>query len=83
MEGAEVGRIKGFLLRPLQSRKVRAAVATIVVAYLAEAGIDVSETMLMGILTVGVAYILGVAIEDAGAKSAAKAPVNGAETHTG
>ncbi|MCO6436528.1 MAG: hypothetical protein J5J06_05525 [Phycisphaerae bacterium] len=61
------------LLRPLQSRKVRTAIATVIVAYLAEAGINVSETTMIGIIAVGVSIILGIAIEDAGQKSAGKA----------
>ena len=46
--------------------------ATIVTAYAAEYGFDVSPEVVMTILGVGVALILGIAHEDAGAKQAAK-----------
>lgn len=53
-------------LWPLRSRKVQVAVATIVVAYLAQAGVVASEETVSAVLGVGVALILGIAHEDAG-----------------
>ena len=38
-------------------------------AYLAEAGLDVSGEILVSIIGVGVAVVLGIAIEDHGRKS--------------
>ena len=55
---------------PLASRKVRVAIATIAASYAASAGLGWSEDRIYGILSVGVALILGVALEDAGEKSA-------------
>lgn len=63
--------LKEKLTNPLRSRKVQVAIATVVVAYLAEWGIDVSEGLLVGIIATGVAVILGIAHEDNGAKAAA------------
>jgi len=54
------------LVKPLQSRKVRVALATVAAAYAAEYGLGVSEEMLITLLGVGVALILGIAHEDAG-----------------
>ena len=59
------------VLRPLESRKVRTAVATVVVAYAAQYGLGWSEEMVMTVVSVGVALILGGAHEDAGSKSSA------------
>lgn len=53
-------------LWPMRSRKVQIAVATVVVAWLAQAGVLLSEETVMTVLGVGVALILGVAHEDAG-----------------
>ncbi len=53
-------------LWPLRSRKVQVAVATVMVAYLAQAGLAVSEETVVAVLGVGVALILGIAHEDAG-----------------
>lgn len=53
-------------LWPLGSRKVQVAVATIVAAYAAQAGLAVTEDTVLTILGVGVALILGIAHEDAG-----------------
>jgi hypothetical protein len=53
-------------LWPLRSRKVQVAVATIVVAYAAQAGLNVSEETVLSVIGVGVALILGIAHEDAG-----------------
>lgn len=56
----------GRLSRPLASRKVRVALATVLAAYGAEYGLGVSEEMLLTIVSVGVALILGIAHEDQG-----------------
>ncbi len=53
-------------LWPLRSRKVQVAVATVLVAYAAQAGLMVSEETVVAVLSVGVALILGIAHEDAG-----------------
>ncbi len=55
---------------PLRSRKVRVALATVLAAYAAECGLEVSEEIVLTILGTGVAVILGIAHEDAGRKSA-------------
>ncbi len=55
---------------PLASRKVQVAVATVLSAYAAEAGMAVSEETLLAMLGVGVALILGIAHEDAATKRA-------------
>ena len=54
------------LVRPLASRKVRVAFATVMAAYAAEWGLGISEEVVLTILGTGVALILGVAVEDAG-----------------
>lgn len=54
------------LIRPLASRKVRVALATVAAAFAAEFGWDVSDELVFTILGVGVALILGIAHEDAG-----------------
>ncbi len=56
----------------LRSRKVQVAIATILAAVLAQYGLDVSETTLVAVITTGAAVILGIAVEDAGAKAATK-----------
>ncbi len=53
-------------LWPLRSRKVQVAVATVIVAYGAQLGLDVSSETVVAVLGVGVALILGIAHEDAG-----------------
>lgn len=53
-------------LWPLRSRKVQVAVATVVAAYAAQAGLNLSEETVLAVLGVGVALILGIAHEDAG-----------------
>jgi len=53
-------------LWPLRSRKVQVALATIIVAYAAQAGLILSEETITTTLGVGVALILGIAHEDAG-----------------
>jgi len=54
------------ILKPLASRKVRVALATVVAAYAAQMGLAVSEEVVFTILGVGVSLILGIAHEDAG-----------------
>ena len=67
----------GVILRrffsPLQSRKVRVALATVLAAYAAEYGLHVSEELVFTILGVGISLILGIAHEDAGRKAGAGA----------
>ena len=53
-------------LRPLASRKVRVALATVIAAFAAELGLKVSDDLVFTILGVGAALILGIAHEDAG-----------------
>jgi len=55
---------------PLRSRKVQVALATVLAAYAMEVGLSVSQETLVALLSVGVALILGIAHEDAGAKRA-------------
>lgn len=55
---------------PIQSRKVQVAVATVLVAYAAQAGFVLNEESVVNVLAIGAALILGIAHEDAGAKSA-------------
>lgn len=54
------------ILKPLQSRKVRIALATVLAAYFAEFGLLVDETMVLTVVGLGVSLIMGVALEDAG-----------------
>ena len=54
------------IIKPLRSRKVRTAIVTVMAAYLAESGLEVSTEMLLTILGVGIAVITGIAIEDNG-----------------
>ena len=58
------------VLSPLRSRKVRVALATVLAAYAAQAGLGVGEELIHTVLGVGVALILGIAHEDAGSRSA-------------
>ncbi|MCG3127306.1 MAG: hypothetical protein CHACPFDD_02164 [Phycisphaerae bacterium] len=60
-------------LWPLRSRKVQVALATVVAAWAAEAGLGVSEETVLSVLGVGVALILGIAHEDAGRTKAQNA----------
>jgi hypothetical protein len=69
-----VRRVLSRVLRPLQSRKVRVAVATAAGAWLADEGFDVSPEVMYAIIGVGLALILGIAHEDNGAKSAGNHP---------
>lgn len=52
-------------LWPLRSRKVQVALATVIVAFAAQAGFGLSEETVLGVLAVGVSLILGIAHEDA------------------
>ncbi len=54
------------VFRPLASRKVRVAVATVLAAYAAQYGLNCSEELLLTVVSVGVALILGIAHEDNG-----------------
>lgn len=58
------------LAKPLESRKVRLAVATVVAAYAAEYGLGWGEELILTVVSVGVALILGIAHEDAGRNAA-------------
>ena len=62
--------VLGRLARPLASRKVRVALATVLAAYGAEYGLGVSEEVVLTILSVGVALILAIAHEDRGVHAA-------------
>ncbi len=62
------------ILRPLGSRKVRVALATVGAAFAAEYGLEVREDLVLTIVTIGSALILGIAHEDAGRASATAAP---------
>lgn len=53
-------------LWPVVSRKVQVALATVIAAYAAQAGLAVGEETVATVLAVGVALILGIAHEDAG-----------------
>lgn len=55
----------------LRSRKVQVALATVLVAIAGQYGVELGEGTLTTILAVGVAVILGIAIEDAGSKAGA------------
>ena len=52
--------------KPMESRKVRVALATVVAAFAANWGFHVDEELVLTILGVGVSLILGIAHEDAG-----------------
>ncbi len=68
-----LGRVVALLVAPLYSRKVRVALATVIAAYAGQLGLGWDEQMVLTVLSVGVALILGIAHEDAGAKSAGTA----------
>ena len=53
----------------LRSRKVQTACVTVVMAMLADHGIVAGEALVAAIIAVGTAVILGIAVEDHGAKS--------------
>ena len=52
--------------KPLESRKVRVALATVIAAFAANWGFRVDEELVLTILGVGASLILGIAHEDAG-----------------
>ncbi len=52
--------------KPLESRKVRVALATVIAAFAANRGFHVDEELVLTILGVGASLILGIAHEDAG-----------------
>lgn len=54
------------LFGSLSSRKVRVAVTTVLVAFTAQLGWEVSAELIFTILGVGASLILGIAHEDAG-----------------
>ena len=58
-----------LVLAPLASRKVRVAAATVITAFAAQYGLAVREELIFTIVSVGVALILGIAHEDAGARA--------------
>lgn len=68
MKGTSMNKIVSAIVNPLRSRKVRVAVATVIVAYAADRGLGLSEETVLTVLSVGVALILGIAHEDNGAK---------------
>ena len=57
------------LVRPLRSRKVRVALATVLAAYAGTAGLDLPDEVIFTMLGTGVALILGIAHEDNGRKT--------------
>lgn len=67
------------LVRPLRSRKVRVALATILGAFAVEYGLHAPSEFLLAIVGIGVSLILGIAHEDAG-RHAASLPRNTART---
>lgn len=56
------------ILQPLQSRKVRTALATVIAAYAVDRVPGIDEDIVLVVLGVGVSLIFGTAIEDHGAK---------------
>jgi hypothetical protein len=66
-----MNRILGIIGRPFRSRKNRVALVTLVVAFAAELGWNISGELLLTILGVGSALILGIAHEDNGSKRTA------------
>lgn len=57
-------------MRLIKSRKVLVALATLIATALAEYGMNASPELITTILVLGASLILGIAHEDAGAKSA-------------
>lgn len=57
-----------LLAAPFKSRKVQTAIATVLVAYLAEWGLNVPTEIIISIVGVGISVILGIAHEDAAQK---------------
>ena len=74
MQIGKFSAVFGGLVKPLASRKVRVALATVIAAYAGQAGLAWDEQMVLTVLGVGIALILGIAHEDAGAKSAGHGP---------
>ena len=68
------------ILSPLKSRKTRTALATVIVAYLAQRELDVPVEIIVTIISVGVALILGIAHEDHARKAASNVLVHQAVT---
>lgn len=66
MQMSTVLKVVSLAVSPLASRKVRVAMATVVAAYAGQWGLGWDETMVLTVLSVGVALILGIAHEDAG-----------------
>jgi hypothetical protein len=69
MGGQVMNSLQTFLrriVRPLGSRKIRVALATVVAAYFVDAGLEVGEEVVLAVIGTGVAIILGIAHEDAG-----------------
>lgn len=66
---AEVTGWKKWLW-PLRSRKVQVAVATVIASYASEVfNLKIAEDQVTYVIGIGAALILGIAIEDAGAKA--------------
>ena len=57
---------------PLKSRKVRTALAAVLAAYFGQRWAFLNEPTIYVLLGVAVAFILGVAIEDAGLKASGR-----------
>ena len=66
----QVKAVLKAVVNPLKSRKVRVAINTVVAAYLAQKQIEVSDDIVYAIVGLGTAVVLGIAIEDNGAKKA-------------
>ena len=66
----QVKAVLKAVVNPLKSRKVRVAITTVVAAYLAQKQIEVSDDIVYAIVGLGTAVVLGIAIEDNGAKKA-------------
>jgi hypothetical protein len=54
--------------KPLESRKVRVALTTVIAAFAANWGFHVDEELVLTILGVGASLILGIAHEDTARK---------------
>lgn len=63
-----------YFLWPLKSRKVHVALATLISAWVGAAGLNLSDTVIASIVTIGISVILGIAGEDAGTKAAGGTP---------
>ncbi|HEB79761.1 MAG TPA: hypothetical protein ENI79_04730 [Rhodospirillales bacterium] len=57
------------VINPAVSRKALAALVTLIVAVGGKLGFDLPPDAVTAVVAIGVALILGVAVEDAGAKS--------------